>query len=53
MYYLDGRGKMKWVSNIKMKLFSLGFGFVWMSQDVENVNTFTKNLMVCSGKDYN
>ena len=31
---LDDTGRKPWASNIKQLLFSFGFGFVWLAQDV-------------------
>ena len=31
---LDDTGRKTWSSNIKQLLFSFGFGFVWLAQDV-------------------
>lgn len=50
---LDGRGKTNWISTIRMKLLSLAFGFVWINQGVENMNTFVKKLkerLICVGR---
>ena len=44
LYYLDLRGKSNWVSKVKFKLFSLGFGFVWEQQGVGDVHWFISIL---------
>lgn len=38
LYDLDHKGKMNYVSKIKAKLFSFGFGFVLLNQGVEDVD---------------
>lgn len=43
-FYLYVKGKKYWVSNIKLKLFSLGFGFLWMNQGVQNVRLLISKL---------
>ena len=40
MLSLDENGRSNWVSHIKDILFRLGFGFVWVAQDVGHINTF-------------
>lgn len=43
--------QVKQTSNIKMKVFSFGLGFVWMNQGGENANNFTEKLKdwLCAG----
>ena len=38
---LDVIGKRTWATNIKNLLFSLGFGYAWISQDVGNIEYFS------------
>ena len=40
LYNIEARGKRNWASNVRMKLFQYGFGFVWMNQNVEGVSEF-------------
>lgn len=50
---------LEWVEwlIIRIKLFSLGFGFVWINQGVENINIFIQELkerlIVCLWQDWN
>jgi hypothetical protein len=54
---LDNRGKSNWVTNVRMKLFDYGFGFVWVNQGVDDVNTFVRifreRLIECRWQDWN
>ena len=36
---LDARGKRNWVSNIRCKLNQFGFGYVWLNQGVEGIDS--------------
>ena len=42
LYSLDARGKINWVSNVKMQLFQYDFGFEWMNQGIERLNEFIR-----------
>ena len=37
---LDNNGNINWVTGIKNILFKFGFGYVWLSQEIGNVNLF-------------
>lgn len=37
---LDDNGRTTWVSKVKNLLFSFGFGYVWLSQDIGDVKMF-------------
>ena len=39
---LDERGKNNWVSNVRTKLFTYGFGNVWLSQGVGDSKSFIR-----------
>ena len=43
---LDELGRKTWAGSIKHFLFSLGFGFVWISQDVGDSNQFIKTTEI-------
>ena len=53
---LDARCKRNWVSNVRMHLFELGFGFVWMNQGVGRLNEFIRafreRLIDCRWQDW-
>jgi hypothetical protein len=44
LYKLDERGKVNWVSRIRMFLFQQGFGFAWINQSVGDCNAFVSAL---------
>ena len=44
LHDLDLRGKSNWVSKVKMKLFELGFGDVWVQQGVGNAGQFFREF---------
>ena len=52
LYNLDARGKENWVTRVRLCLLEYGFGFVWFSQGVGNVDSFVKafrqRLIDCS-----
>jgi len=33
-------GRQTWTSHVKELLFKYGFGFVWVSQDIGDINLF-------------
>jgi len=37
---LDGLGWQIWTSHVKALLFKFGFGFVWVSQDIGDIDFF-------------
>lgn len=37
---LDDNGRKNWASNVRMLLFSYGFGYIWLAQDVGDINYF-------------
>ena len=39
---LDEKGKITWVTNVRVCLFQYGFGFVWVNQGVGDVKSFLK-----------
>ena len=41
---LDDAGQKSWASNIKHLLFSLGFGYLWIAQEVGNQAFFIKSF---------
>ncbi len=43
---LDNLGKNNWASCVRTLLFSYGFGFVWLSQSIGNVNMFLKQFQI-------
>lgn len=44
LYDLDLKGKHNWVSNIRMCLFELGFGYIWIYQEVGQESLFIQNF---------
>ena len=44
LHVLDTRGKVNWVTSVRLKLTACGFDFVWMNQGVENVNLFLRTF---------
>ncbi len=38
--HLDDIGRKTWVSNIRNVLYSFGFGYVWLSQDNGDTDSF-------------
>ena len=38
LYELDCRGKLNWVTKVRMKLYECGLGYVWLNQGVENIS---------------
>jgi len=40
LFNLDSAGRHTWATNIKLLLYRLGFGHVWLSQGVGNINMF-------------
>ena len=46
LYNLDARGKVNWVTKVRVKLCESGFGYVWMNQGVENISEFTRMLRI-------
>ena len=40
LYNLVIFGRQNWAHDIKRQLYSLGFGYVWEQQEVENVHDF-------------
>ena len=41
---IDNAGRNCWATNVKSLIFRYGFGFVWISQDVGNVDLFVYNF---------
>ena len=41
---LDSRGKSNWVSKVRVKLYELGFGYVWLQQGVGDIQGFIRML---------
>jgi hypothetical protein len=41
---LDDRGKVNWVTNVRLCLYQYGFGFVWVNQGVGGVKEFLNVL---------
>ena len=39
---LDDVGRICWATKIKNLLYKYDFGFVWLSQDVGNINQFIR-----------
>eukprot|EP00745_Piridium_sociabile_P026934 TRINITY_DN4323_c0_g1_i6.p1 TRINITY_DN4323_c0_g1~~TRINITY_DN4323_c0_g1_i6.p1 ORF type:complete len:374 (+),score=10.29 TRINITY_DN4323_c0_g1_i6:127-1122(+) len=44
LHDLDARGKTNWVSKLRVKLYDLGFGYVWLQQGVGDVKWFISTL---------
>ena len=42
---LDDFGHVNWVTNVKQLLYRHGFGYIWINQDVQNVNAFLNTLV--------
>ena len=40
LYNLDSSGRRTWASEVRETLFRYGFGFVWLSQDIGDINAF-------------
>ena len=40
----DEIGRNNWVTAIKQLLFQYGYGFVWLSQEIGNIDSFTKQF---------
>jgi len=38
--FLDDLGRQTWASHVKELLFKFGFGFVWVTQDIGDINLF-------------
>ncbi|MEW8544973.1 MAG: reverse transcriptase family protein [Candidatus Thiodiazotropha sp.] len=53
---LDENGRITWASKVRELLFRYGFGYVWVVEDVGNVNlfmkTFKQRLIDCSSQDW-
>ena len=43
---VDDVGRNTWASSVKQLLFSLGFGYVWIAQDVGNSVLFIKSFQL-------
>ena len=41
---LDDIGRVNWVSRVKGLLFRYGVGYVWLAQDVGDINLFIHQL---------
>ncbi len=44
LYNLDLAGRHTWATDIKLLLYGIGFGYVWLSQGVGNIVTFICTL---------
>lgn len=44
LYNLDRNGRKTWASHVKHILFKLGFGIVWISQEVGNITLFINEV---------
>ena len=49
---LDDVGKHTWASEIKLLLYRYGFGYVWVSQSVGNIEVFLSLLKQRLGDTY-
>ena len=53
----DNRGKINWISRIRMKLYELGFDFVWLNQGVQDgpafIKLFRQRLIDCRWQVWN
>ena len=49
---LDESGRTTWATHVRNLLFSYGFGYVWISQEVGNshwfINVFRQRIIDCS-----
>ena len=54
---LDEKGKINWVTKVRMKICESGFGHVWLNQGVEDINGFVhmfkQRLIDCRWQDWN
>ena len=54
---IDDSGRNTWAGNIKHMLFSLGFGYVWIAQDVGDplmfLSSFKRRLIDCNIQKWN
>ena len=54
---LDDAGRKSWASNIKHLLFSLGFAYLWIAQEVGNqaffIKSFKRRLSDCYLQKWN
>ena len=41
---LDDAGRVTWATHIKNLMFLYGFGFVWVSHDIGDVNSFIREF---------
>ena len=53
---LEASGRITWASKIRELLFRYGFGYVWLAEDVGDLNLFMINfkqrLFDCSKQDW-
>ena len=53
---LDETGRVTWATKVRALLFQYGFGYVWLSEDVGDLNIFMKafkqRLVDCSMQDW-
>ena len=56
LYQLDINGKKTWASDVRCKLYEMGFGFVWVNQGVENdklfLRVFKERLVICRWQEW-
>ena len=57
LYKLDEKGSHTWATNVRMCLFSFGYGYVWLNQGVQDVKCFLKmfkqRLIDCQWQTWN
>ena len=54
LFELENAGRDTWVTSVKQLLYSFGFGYVWLAQDVGDqqlfLNTFKQRLIDCHSR---
>lgn len=43
---LDEAGRQNWASEVRVLLYTYGFGYVWLSQDIGDIGLFTSQFKV-------
>ena len=54
--HLDETGRITWATKVKHLLFSYGFGFVWLNEEVGDINmfirTFKQRIVDCAKQEW-